>query len=87
MVSVVVCHAGDRGSNPGGPESFFSSRRRGNVVSLLWGLNWPWGSIAGYTSLYGECKVYARLSSNNSKSGNSVVTWPYLEILTASLSG
>ena len=60
MVSMVACHARDRGSNPGGPQSFFSlmaTRKFGREV------------IKGYTSLYGVCKVIARLGSKKIKWG------------------
>ena len=59
MVSMVAYHARDRGSNPGGLPSFFTSWRPGNLVR---------GVVTGYTSLYGVCKV-ARLGSKRSKGG------------------
>ena len=60
MISMVACHARDRGSNPGGLQSFFSimaTRKFGR------------GVLKGYTSLYGVCKVVARLGSKKIKWG------------------
>ena len=57
---MVACHARDRGSNPGGPQSFFS---------LMATREFGRGVIKGYTSLYGVCKVVARLGSKKIKWG------------------
>ena len=53
MVIMVACHTRDRGTNPGGPQSFFTSWRQGNLVR---------GVVTGYT-LYEICKVVAQLGS------------------------
>ena len=77
MVSMVACHARDRGSNPGGPKAFSLQWQRGNLVR-------------GVVMAILHCMVYVRLlpgSAPKDKRGKSVVTRPYPEILTASLLG